>query len=968
MTIYKFSTSTTITTFNASSDVLNFDDVSIDALLLAIAESGVNLSVTVPVNSVNKTIILPNMSLKQLTATNLTFASGSKYLVGDTQATTLNDNSANLLTGGGVRDFLDGLGGNDTLDGGIGKDYLRGGAGNDQYIVDNTGDQVVENNALDGVDTVIASASFTLGANVENLELQGTATLNGTGNTLNNILKGNAGSNSLDGSAGNDTITAGDGADTLNGGSGNDFLDGGKGNDLYIVDSASDITYEGLTGDGIDTVQSSVTWSLEGFFENLTLTGTAAINGTGNDDDNIIIGNAATNILDGVYGADTLKGGDGNDIYYINSADDVVIESTIVPTTLAPQIDLVKSWLSYTLPTNVEQIQLLGANNLNATGNGMDNLFYLNPGNNIISGLTGIDTVSYELLTDFPTALIGVQVSLAITTAQNTGGSGTDTLSGIENLTGSKYNDKLYGNTGDNKLDGKQGSDYLFGGDGNDTYVVDGGDIVEETNSALSGNDTVLSSVDYRLPLNVENLTLTGTAAINATGNDLPNTLTGNDLANVLDGGAGADDLLGGKGDDIYIVAADNDTIFEKPNEGTDSVYAEGISYSLANLNDVEKLYLLGSNDINGMGNALGNIIYANPGNNILNGGVNSSATSSDTVSYEFGTINQGVTIDLNITTPQLLRGSGSDTLIGFDNVIGSSYNDIFTASPKSNIINGLSGIDRVSYANATGGIKAVLAATTTATDNGTISGKDLLLNIEIFAGSNFDDTVVLSTASNSVYGGSGSDTVSYETHLRGVNIDLGITTKQAPNGSGYDTLVNVENVIGTKFNDKLIGNADANVLTGSDGNDELIGLAGADVLNGGSGLDTLKGGLDADIFMFTAITDSSDVGTSAKGVDVITDFQRAEGDRINLRALLADTITLEKTFSFLGNDPLKPLTGGAAGVGQLRYDVVDGNAVIIGDTSSTTGAVSSTNVALYYDFKIIVQGVTTLDASDFFL
>jgi Ca2+-binding RTX toxin-like protein len=225
-----------------------------------------------------------------------------------------------------------------------------------------------------------------------------------------------------------------------------------------------------------------------------------------------------------------------------------------------------------------------------------------------------------------------------------------------------------------------------------------------------------------------------------------------------------------------------------------------------------------------------------------------------------------------------------------------------------------------------------------------------------------------MSTASNVVNAGLGSDTVSYETHTRGVNIDLGITTKQAPNGSGYDILASVENVIGSKLNDKLIGNVVSNVLTGSDGNDELIGLAGADVLNGGIGLDTLTGGLDADTFMFTAIADSTDVGTTAKGVDVITDFHHNEGDLINLKALLPDTLTLEKTFTFLGNDPLKLLTGGTTGVGQLRYDVVDGNAVIIGDTSSTTGAVTATNVALYYDFKIIVQGVTTLDASDFIL
>ncbi|PXA88654.1 hypothetical protein DMC47_29785, partial [Nostoc sp. 3335mG] len=154
----------------------------------------------------------------------------------------------------------------------------------------NVGDIATEvfGDALGGVDTVQASVSYTLSANLENLTLTGFAA-NGTGNARGNVINGNSSNNFLSGLAGNDTIFGGNGNDTVNGGTGADRLDGGDNNDLYIVDNVGDVASE-FFGDalgGVDTVQASVSYTLSANLENLTLTGFAA-NGTGNARGNVI--------------------------------------------------------------------------------------------------------------------------------------------------------------------------------------------------------------------------------------------------------------------------------------------------------------------------------------------------------------------------------------------------------------------------------------------------------------------------------------------------------------------------------------------------------------------------------------------------------------------------------------------------------------------------------------------------------
>jgi Ca2+-binding RTX toxin-like protein len=181
---------------------------------------------------------------------------------------------------------------------------MQGGTGNDTYVV-STGDTVVEA-ANAGIDTVFSDVTTTLSANVELLVLTGTNAINGTGNNLPNGITGNVAANMLDG------------------GTGTDILAGLDGNDTYVVDHTGDLVIE-LANNGVDTVQSSVTYTLAVNVENLTLTGTTAINGTGNTLDNFVLGNSATNVLTGVNGNDTLRGGMGNDTVNGGSGNDTFL-------------------------------------------------------------------------------------------------------------------------------------------------------------------------------------------------------------------------------------------------------------------------------------------------------------------------------------------------------------------------------------------------------------------------------------------------------------------------------------------------------------------------------------------------------------------------------------------------------------------------------------------------------------------
>lgn len=245
------------------------------------------------------------------------------------------DNGRDRLSGGGGDDMLYGGADDDTLDGGLGADVMVGGAGNDLYMVDDTGDAVMEQ-FDEGIDSVRSAISLTLGGNIENMALTGTAAIDGTGNALSNTITGNVGDNVLAGGGGNDRLYGDAGHDTLLGGADNDYLDGGAGaddlygstgNDIYMIDNAGDTVTE-LMNEGTDLVTASVGFTLGANLENLTLMGTADIDGTGNELANTIIGNAGANTLWGGLGSDRLSGGDGSDILIGGAGNDALTGGT----------------------------------------------------------------------------------------------------------------------------------------------------------------------------------------------------------------------------------------------------------------------------------------------------------------------------------------------------------------------------------------------------------------------------------------------------------------------------------------------------------------------------------------------------------------------------------------------------------------------------------------------------------------
>ena len=558
------------------------------------------------------------------------------------------------------------------------------GRSDDIYTVSRTADVVVENPG-GGIDLVRASANYTLGANVENLTLIGNRAINGTGNGLANVIIGNGANNVLTGGAGNDTLNGGGGADTMI---------GGAGNDVYIVDNRSDVVSE-QAGGGIDRVESSSNYILGPNVENLTLTGTAAINGIGNNLNNVIIGNGAANVLnggagndrlsggagndtlnggagndtlDGGTGNDRMVGGAGNDTYVVDSTGDVIVEAA------SGGIDTVLVNRSFSLASvaNLENVTLTGTGAFNATGNSLNNVLIGNAGKNVLRGGAGNDTLN--------------------------GGGGADTM---------------------------------IGGAGNDVYVVDNaGDVVTEV--AVAGIDTVRASVSYRLGANVEHLSLTGSAAINGTGNALNNMLAGNAGRNVLNGGAGndtlnggasADTMLGGAGNDVYVVDNLGDIVTERANQGTDTVQSS-ISYTLGA--NVEHLVLTGGAKINGGGNGLANKITGNSAANKLSGGA-----GNDT----------------------LIGGAGNDTLdggAGNDSMVGGAGNDtyIVNAAGDKVVEAANAGIDTVQSS-----ISFTLGANVerlTLTGNAAIHGTGNALN----------NLITGNGAANTLRGGAGNDTL----------------------------------------------------------------------------------------------------------------------------------------------------------------------------------------------------------------
>ncbi|ESQ93263.1 hypothetical protein ABAC460_00760 [Asticcacaulis sp. AC460] len=613
-------------------------------------------------------------------------------LTGQNNIDATGDSRANDITGND---------GANRLDGGWGADTLTGGLGNDTYVVDSYLDVIAEQ-AGGGSDTVASLIHWTLVENFENLTLTGALDVNGTGNALANALTGNTGNNRLDGGAGADTLA------------------GGLGNDTYMLNTSSDEVVENA-GEGNDLIVASFSYSLVGLnIENLTLTGAANFNATGNNVNNLLTGNTGNNQLDGAAGNDTLVGGLGNDSYVVDAAGDAVTELAGEGT------DTVLASRNYNLGANLENLTFTGIGNFTGNGNSLANAISGNAGNNWLEGAGGNDTLTGGLgndtyIVDADDVIVeaaGEGTEWVLAARSYTLGANLEHLgltgSGDFNATGNSGNNILGGNSGKNllsggegndRLDGGTGADRMLGGLGDDTFYVDNaGDSVGENH--LEGTDTIISSVSYSLlGRAVEILTLTGTGNLNGTGNGLNNTLTGTSGNNVLDGGTGADKLVGGLGDDTYYVDNAGDNVQEQHLQGTDTIIAS-VSYSLFG-RAVEVLSLTGTGNLNGTGNGLANTLTGTSGNNVLDGGTGADklvgGLGDDT--YYVDNVGDNVveqhlqgtdTVFSSVTYSLLGRAVEVITLTGAThiNAAGNSLNNGLTGNSGNNRLDGGVGND----------------------------------------------------------------------------------------------------------------------------------------------------------------------------------------------------------------------------------------------------------------------------------
>jgi len=836
---------------------------------------------------------------------------------GDNDDVLIGGDGNDSLLGSGGSDTLIGEAGNDTLDGGAGNDCLYGrddddslkGAAGDDTLLGEAGNDTLDGG--DGNDTAsYASAGAAVTVSLAFYQSTGGAGIdtlirieNLTGSAYDDTLSGHDGNNVIDGGAGIDTAsyasagaavtvslaltgaqnTGGAGSDTLisienligswyndtlsgnagdnviEGGNGADFLDGGAGIDTASYASAYRAVSVSLAladqqntgGTGYDTLRN---------IENLT----------GSRYDDTLSGNAGDNVIDGGAGNDVLDGEAGVDT------------ATYASAGAAVTVDLALAGAQNTGGAGSDTLKAIE----NLTGSRYDDTLSGNAGDNVIDGGAGVDTVSY--------ASAGpVTVDLALAGSQNTGGAGSDTLTAIENLTGSAYDDTLSGNAGDNVIDGGAGSDTVSYASAGEAVVVSLA-LTGAQNTGGAGRDTLKA---------IENLI----------GSAYDDTLSGNVGDNVIDGGAGNDVIDGGAGNDVIDGGAGIDTV-SYASAGS-YAWAGPVVVSLA-LTGAQNTGGAGSDTLKGIENLIGSwyndTLSGNAGDNVIDGGV-----GLDTVSY--ASAGGAVFVSLALTG-QNTGGAGYDTLRNIENLTGSCFNDTLSGNAGNNVINGGAGLDTVSYASAGAAVVVSLALTEQVTRG---DGIDTLIWIENLTGSGFNDTLSGNFGDNVIDGGAGIDTVSY--HFAGaVTVDLALAGAQNTGGDGIDTLISIENLTGSRFNDTLSGNAGDNVIDGGAGNDVLDGGAGNDVLNGGDGGDTASyASAGAAVTVSLALTGAQNTGGA--GSDTLMGIENLTGSAHD------DTLS--------GNAGDNVIDGGAGN------DVLDGGAGI--DTASYASAGAAVDVSL---------------------
>ncbi|WP_343712574.1 calcium-binding protein [Inquilinus sp.] len=823
-----------------------------------------------------------------------------------------------------------------------------------------------------------------------------TAAITATGTGFRDTLFGGNGNDTLSGGNGSDNLVGGAGADRLIGGSGDDWMMGGTGNDVFAYNTRSfnsdTIADFNTDGDKIDLAFLNVGdfGSLQPFMQqdaddvviqlgynsdtevirlkNVSLASLGAsdfvfnssataltVNGTGfrdvlfggNGNDNLAGGNGSDTLVGGA-GTDRLVGGSGDDLMYGGAGNDVFAYNA-------------RSFNSDTIAdfnTNGDKIDLAF---LNVGDFGSLQPFLAQDGTDVVIQLgynsdTEVIRLKNVSLASLSAGDFIFNSSAAALTVTGTGfrdtlfgGNGNDTISG------GNGSDNLVGGAGVDRLVGGSGDDWMMGGAGNDVFAYNArsfnSDTIADFNTngdkidlaflnvgdfgslqpfmAQDGTDVVIT-LGYNSDTEVirlKDVSLaslsagdfvfnSSAAALTVNGTGFRDTLFGGNGNDTISGGNGSDTLVGGNGDDVLRGGEGSDRFIGGAGIDTVSYYGTNVGVTV----------------------------------NLLAGTGTGGEAQGDTFS---GVEN----VNGSNVADTLIGNSGANRLQGYggnDTLQGGDGNDVLAGGVGADRLDGGAGVDTASYYNGSGGVTVDLS---TGKGSGAEAQGDILVGIENVSGSQGNDTLIGDAGANTLQGwngddvlrggagadrldgGAGIDIVSYYTSSTGVTVDLGTGRGTGGEAQG-DVLIGIENLSGSQGNDTLIGNAGTNVLQGWGGND---------VLRGGTGQDTLTGGAGADRFVYAAIGDSV-VGA---GADRITDFSRAQGDKIDLSLIDASTGAAgDQAFTFIGNGVFTNHAG------ELRF-------AVSGSTATIAGDINGDGVS---DFHIVLNGVTALQASDFVL
>ena len=761
-----------------------------------------------------------------------------------------------LILGNNEINILEGGAGNDSIHSFAGADILDGGTGIDTALFTAGSGVVVD---LDEDGNAISSFGDQL-ISFENIN--GSATGDDT-------ISGNSGINVLNGQGGNDILNGEGGADTLL---------GGAGDDIIISDGLD--TIDG--GEGTDTVDFSAVEA------NIANGGNPVFDGV---------------IIDLDVNSAGAAGTPGQDGGLLNAPPGSVAVAGVVPeANILQEVD------------DVENV--IGSEfNDGLFGNNEVNVLQGEAGNDVIHGFAGDDFLAGGVGTDtviFAAAPAGVEVDLnAQVSAEEfssivadespaifaaTGGAGNNVLSGFENVTGSQNDDIITGDANDNVLNGNDGNDILNGAGGADTLLGGLGDdiIISDGLDTIDGGEGT-DTVDF--------------SAVEANIANGGNPVFDGVIIDLDVNSAGA---AGTPGQDGGLL-----------NAPPGSVAVAGVvpeANILQEVDDVENVIgsefndgLFGNNEVNVLQGEAGNdVIHGFAGDDFLAGGV-----GTDTVI--FAAAPAGVEVDLNAQvsaeefssivadeSPAIFAatgGAGNNVLSGFENVTGSQNDDIITGDANDNVLNGNDGNDIL---NGAGGADTLLGG--------------------------LGDDILISDGLDTVDGGEGTDTIDLSGLAEGVVIDLDLNTPtpgpatqdgailDAPGGEVVVEVDDVENVIGTDFDDLILGNNEINILEGGAGNDSIHSFAGADILDGGTGIDTA---------LFTAgsgvVVDLDEDGNAISSFgDQLISFENINGS-----AAGDDIISGNSGANVLNGQGGNDILNGEGGVDTLLGG--DGNDVLVG-------------------------------------